>query len=407
MDKFSRELLKIISERYNEGKPELIRSDVVRLQKKFGIGFEEAEAARKRFEKKLMDEWVNSKTKEKDSKIKNTGADNNADGAFAKIKGKVNRDIKRTIDRALKRKLSQAETQKLLKRILNGIKADAATIGRTARMGKIRSDFIIKSLQNGIIHFRFAGPTGASRTMDRARDFCLRHLGKVFSIEEILALDNGQGLPVLIYMGGYNCRHWWEAVPDSELEIENKEFDIDKIDEKLAAKITGAPEGSMIEISKRYGDPTIQIANEKIADFYCTIIKSRQGKPILYIESLGIKKTNQQMGIATDILKMQIQECRNNGFEAIKCYAMRLDEAEYNGYYTWARLGFDAELIPQEQKELEKELGKVETIQDIMKTEKGRQWWKLNGWSFDAKFDLSDNSVSMIAFSEYLKSKNR
>lgn len=39
------------------------------------------------------------------------------------------------------------------------------------------------------------------------RPFCKARVGKVFTWEEILKWDNGQGLPASIYLGGYNCRH--------------------------------------------------------------------------------------------------------------------------------------------------------------------------------------------------------
>ena len=46
------------------------------------------------------------------------------------------------------------------------------------------------------------------------RKFCLKHVGKVYSIEKIKKMDNGQLPNVLVTGGGYNCRHTWTAVPD-------------------------------------------------------------------------------------------------------------------------------------------------------------------------------------------------
>jgi len=45
-----------------------------------------------------------------------------------------------------------------------------------------------------------------------ARPFCRERVGKVYSIEEIRAMDNGQGLAVEYFCGGWNCRHRWVAV---------------------------------------------------------------------------------------------------------------------------------------------------------------------------------------------------
>ena len=49
------------------------------------------------------------------------------------------------------------------------------------------------------------------------RDFCRSLMarcaaGETFTMEQIKAMDNGQGLPVEIYGGGYNCTHMWELV---------------------------------------------------------------------------------------------------------------------------------------------------------------------------------------------------
>lgn len=54
----------------------------------------------------------------------------------------------------------------------------------------------------GIEKFEYTGP------LDKVtRPFCREHVGKVYTIEKLKTLDNGQGLPVETYLGGYNCRH--------------------------------------------------------------------------------------------------------------------------------------------------------------------------------------------------------
>lgn len=41
------------------------------------------------------------------------------------------------------------------------------------------------------------------------RAFCRYCIGKVFSMDQINLLNNGQGLDVLLYCGGWNCIHSW------------------------------------------------------------------------------------------------------------------------------------------------------------------------------------------------------
>lgn len=55
--------------------------------------------------------------------------------------------------------------------------------------------------------FAYLGPAD-----DRTRDFCLEHVGKVYTRAEIDELDNGQLDNVFLTGGGYNCRHTWIEV---------------------------------------------------------------------------------------------------------------------------------------------------------------------------------------------------
>lgn len=45
-----------------------------------------------------------------------------------------------------------------------------------------------------------------------SRDFCIRHVGRVYTIAELSAMNNGQGLPVETSLGGYRCQHWLTAL---------------------------------------------------------------------------------------------------------------------------------------------------------------------------------------------------
>lgn len=44
------------------------------------------------------------------------------------------------------------------------------------------------------------------------RPFCAERVGNVYTMEEALSWDNGQGLPAVIYCGGYGCRHFLQPV---------------------------------------------------------------------------------------------------------------------------------------------------------------------------------------------------
>ena len=83
-------------------------------------------------------------------------------------------------------------------------------------------------------------------------------------------------------------------------------------------------------------------------------------------------------------------------------------ESANNGYYTWARFGFDGELSKSMSKKASRELGAtVNTVQDIMSLPEGKEWWRKYGSALDMEFDLSDDSKSMGIFKDYLKSKGK
>jgi hypothetical protein len=47
------------------------------------------------------------------------------------------------------------------------------------------------------------------------RDFCRPLINKVVDEKQMNRLNNGQGLPVATYGGGYNCRHSWSPITES------------------------------------------------------------------------------------------------------------------------------------------------------------------------------------------------
>ena len=79
-----------------------------------------------------------------------------------------------------------------------------------------------KASSAGLTHFRYAG-TAITTT----RDFCQRHIGQVYSEEEIRSIWSGSwtgkssGDPFVV-RGGYRCRHTWNPVDPDWLEKEEK-----------------------------------------------------------------------------------------------------------------------------------------------------------------------------------------
>ena len=77
----------------------------------------------------------------------------------------------------------------------------------TATSGFNRTITAMKAEQLGLTLFLYLGPMD-----NRTREFCAKRVNKVYPKDEIAQMDNGQGLDVMIYGGGYRCRHEWRPV---------------------------------------------------------------------------------------------------------------------------------------------------------------------------------------------------
>jgi hypothetical protein len=73
----------------------------------------------------------------------------------------------------------------------------------------------LKAEEAGLTTFEYMGPDDKV-----TRPFCQDVIakGRVFTKEEILAMDNEQDLPVFETGGGWNCRHQWRPILPKEDE---------------------------------------------------------------------------------------------------------------------------------------------------------------------------------------------
>lgn len=116
-------------------------------------------------------------------------------------------------------------------------------------------------------------------------------------------------------------------------------------------------------------------------------------------------------GLGTQIFYSQVQAASQSGYKSISTEAVRADKS--NGYYTWARLGYEGN-VPYagfKLREAAKAAGKETNVKEIkvsemMKTAEGRSWWKENGSSFSGTFDLNPNSQSRKVLDAYVQAKN-
>lgn len=89
------------------------------------------------------------------------------------------------------------------------IEKHANTYVHTAMEQQLRETWVMAGDNAGVKTFHYEGPDDLI-----TRPFCREVLdrGGSYTLEEIQAMDNEQGLPVLESGGGWNCRHMW--IPD-------------------------------------------------------------------------------------------------------------------------------------------------------------------------------------------------
>ena len=104
---------------------------------------------------------------------------------------------------------SRADSIEAVSGTLGKFSANAAAVFDTAIFSFDRFSTSAIWCSAGIDRFKYVGPRDLKN-----REFCEARVNKVFSITEIEAMDNGTKLmPVLVYGGGWSCRHVWHPAP--------------------------------------------------------------------------------------------------------------------------------------------------------------------------------------------------
>lgn len=183
-------------------------------------------------------------------------------------------------------------------------------------------------------------------------------------------------------------------------------------DPEFVASIVGAPDNAKVsKIVSFKGRPVINIKHPDF-DASRTLYKDKDGKKVIENTEFFMKKSAQGKGIGTQVFTDQVNYAKANGFDYIKCHAARESPKPppFNGYYTWARMGYDQSLTPKVVavgqahiwKATREKFPEAKTVLDVMSTKEGRDYWKANGADMmDARFDLTPGSRSLKVLEAY------
>ena len=114
-------------------------------------------------------------------------------------------------------------------------------------------------------------------------------------------------------------------------------------------------------------------------------------------------------GQGAEIFKEQVDNATKYGFKEITTFGAGAKNEAYNGYYTWARLGYtptsERSLVQNILNEFKDITGVDADFMEMMSTKEGQNLWKEKGRGVDFKFDLLKDSPNQIRLQNYINEK--
>jgi len=171
------------------------------------------------------------------------------------------------------------------------------------------------------------------------------------------------------------------------------------------AALAGAPHGAETLVGVLDGSLYLEMRDHQgIGCLAVTLVHLVRRRLVIVNDGFHIHcRSFQGQGIGLQIVSRQIHQAQRIGARRIDATAGR--SPSENGYYTWPRFGFDAPLPPEIQFALPTDLGPARNLLDLMRSRKGRSWWRGHGTTIDVSFDLSEHSRSWRAFRRYRDKK--
>jgi len=258
--------------------------------------------------------------------------------------------------------------------------------------------------------------------------------GKEIPINEKTGLPNGMiegtnEFNLYVNAGGYRCNHQFIGVPEDIVperflnKINKKQIKEEKLKTRTYSKakiisksnldsnyllsLTGLPEdfnGDVKIFQDTYNPNILYIKSQQ--EYFSLERRINLEEKTIYNSYFEIDNSSKYKGQGSKIFKDQVDYAINDGFKYIETEAAG---GNYNGYYTWARLGY----LPKFQKEVEpyiedfnKKYGtNIKNFEELMAIKEGQEYWKNEGTTFNGICDLSEGSYSRRTLENYIKQK--
>jgi hypothetical protein len=166
----------------------------------------------------------------------------------------------------------------------------------------------------------------------------------------------------------------------------------------------GAFDGARLVVTGSRGRVSVDIYHEWIDTQERSIYLSGEG--IEMRNNYFIKSGNAPSGVGIRSFARQVFGARRLGIKKITTYAAgHRGHRNYNGYYTWARLGYNADLYRREMDALPAHLRGSRDLHDLFSKPGGAEWWREYGDERSMEFSLDGRSKSMRRLLKYLREK--
>lgn len=173
------------------------------------------------------------------------------------------------------------------------------------------------------------------------------------------------------------------------------------------ASMTGAPHDARVTVTPTYGGRLqLEVTHPDINSMRRTIRRNEDGSVSIHNDIFRISAGMREGGKGALMFARQVENAHRMGVKNIDTSAAQ--GAGWNGYYTWARFGYNARLSASTKAQLTRARDLPDAAREsrdlhqLMSTKQGRDWWRENGEWTEMDFDLKPNSKHIKVLNSYL-----
>lgn len=176
-------------------------------------------------------------------------------------------------------------------------------------------------------------------------------------------------------------------------------------DEDLALA-TGALDSAEVTVRAEHSRLIANVTHELVFVQQRIFYRDRTGNVVIRNQVFR-KKPGARRGIGIESFLNQVEGALRLGIRRIHTKGAGSPRSgDDNGYYTWARFGFDASFDEDEADFIPRKYALAGGLNDLIGMG-GSEWWKANGWPKRMTFDLDPDSSSMRILNSYVDELKR